>query len=185
MADPHIVERWSAHCIHHEEEVPNNIFETLLGRTADFHGRLILSFTTLQGWTPLVNSLLKGAETVRTRYSELLQRELPIEQVSANWPDCRIHYFWSERTPFIDYKELVRTYSKQPLETKLARLYGIPSKSFEGRFPKSSRETNVIEHEKIPFIAAQKINATRYFICDPGGLNHWAGLWERVREGGR
>ena len=185
MADPQIFEGWSAHCIHLEEEVPESIFTTLLGRTADFHGRLILTFTTLQGWTPLVNSLLKGAETVRTRYSELLQRELPIEQISANWPDCRIHYFWSEKTPFIDYRELVRTYSKQPLEVKLARLYGIPSKSFAGRFPKFNRETNVIEHEKIPFIADPTINATRYFICDPGGSKPWVGIWAGVDTQGR
>ena len=64
MADPQIFEGWSAHAIHLDEEVPENIFNTLLGRTVDYHGRLILTFTTLQGWTPLINSLLKGAETV-------------------------------------------------------------------------------------------------------------------------
>jgi len=146
MADPQIFEGWSAHCIHMDEEVPESIFNTLLGRTVDYHGRLILTFTTLQGWTPLINSLLKGAETVRTRYSEILQRELPVEQVSANWPDCRIHYFWTQDSPFIDGKELIRTYSKQPQEVKLARLFGIPSKSFEGRFPKYDHQVNVIEH---------------------------------------
>ena len=185
MADPQIFEGWSAHCIHLEEEVPNNIYETLLGRTVDYHGRLILSFTTLQGFTPLVDSLLKGAETVKTRYSELLQRELPVEQVSANWPDCRIHYFWTQDSPFIDGQELVRTYSKQPLETKLARLYGIPSKSFEGRFPKFHRETNIIPHEKIPFIADPSLKATRYFVCDPGGSKPWVAIWAGVDKQGR
>ena len=185
MADPQIFEGWSAHCIHLEEEVPNNIYETLLGRTVDYHGRLILSFTTLQGFTPLVDSLLKGAETVKTRYSELLQRELPVEQVSANWPDCRIHYFWTQDSPFIDGQELVRTYSKQPLETKLARLYGIPSKSFEGRFPKFNRETNIIPHEKIPFIADPSLKATRYFVCDPGGSKPWVAIWAGVDKQGR
>tara|TARA_Y100001973_G_scaffold104566_1_gene174793 strand:+ start:529 stop:2217 length:1689 start_codon:yes stop_codon:yes gene_type:complete len=184
MADPQIFEGWSAHCIHLEEEVPNNIYETLLGRTVDYHGRLILSFTTLQGFTPLVDSLLKGAETVRTRYSELLQRELPVEQISANWPDCRIHFLWTQDNPFIDGQELVRTYSKQPLETKLARLYGIPSKSFEGRFPKFNREVNVIEHEKVPFIADPSINVTRYMICDPGGSKPWAAVWIGVTSDG-
>ena len=185
MADPQIFEGWAAHCIHADEEIPENIFTSLLARLTDFKGRLILTFTTLQGWTPLINSLLKGAETVRTRYSELLQRELPVEQISANWPDCRIHYFWTQDSPFIDGKELMRTYSKQPLETKLARLYGIPSKSFEGRFPKFSRETNVVEHSKIPFIADPSINATRYFICDPGGSKPWSAMWVGVIPDGR
>ena len=185
MADPQIFEGWAAHCIHADEEIPENIFTSLLARLTDFKGRLILTFTTLQGWTPLINSLLKGAETVRTRYSELLQRDLPVEQISANWPDCRIHYFWTQDSPFIDGKELMRTYSKQPLETKLARLYGIPSKSFEGRFPKFSRETNVVEHSKIPFIADPSINATRYFICDPGGSKPWSAMWIGVIPDGR
>jgi hypothetical protein len=185
MADPQIFEGWAAHCIHADEEIPENIFTSLLARLTDFKGRLILTFTTLQGWTPLINSLLKGAETVRTRYSELLQRDLPVEQISANWPDCRIHYFWTQDSPFIDGKELMRTYSKQPLETKLARLYGIPSKSFEGRFPKFSRETNVVEHSKIPFIADPSINATRYFICDPGGSKPWSAMWVGVIPDGR
>ena len=185
MADPQIFEGWSAHCIHLEEEVPNNIYETLLGRTVDYHGRLILSFTTLQGFTPLVDSLLKGAETVRTRYSELLQRELPVEQVSVNWPDCRIHYFWTQDSPFIDGQELVRTYSRQPQEVKLARLYGLPSKSFEGRFPKFHRETNVIPHEKLSFIKDPSVNVTRYFICDPGGSKPWVAIWAAVDSQGR
>jgi hypothetical protein len=184
MADPQIFEGWSAHCIHLEEEVPNNIFETLLGRTVDYHGRLILSFTTLQGFTPLVNSLLKGAHTVKKKYSKLLDRELPIEQVSANWPDCRIYYFWTQDSPFIDGDELIRTYSQQPLEVKLARLYGIPSKAVEGRFPKFNRETNVVPHEKIPFIQDDTRAVTRYMVVDPGGSKPWVCIWAGVMRDG-
>ncbi len=139
QADPQIFEGWSAHCIHMDEEAPEQIFETLVGgRTVDYHGRVLLTFTTLQGWTPLINSLLKGAETVETKYSDLMGRELPIEQISTNWPNCRIYYFWSEMSPFVDYNELIRTYSKQPQEVKLARLYGIPSKAMEGDSPSST-----------------------------------------------
>ncbi len=185
MADPQIFEGWSAHVIHMDEECPQNIFETLVGgRTVDYHGRVILTFTTLQGWTPLINSLLKGAETVESQYSELMGRELPLEQISHGWPDCRIYYFWSEMSPFVDYKELIRTYSKQPQEVKLARLYGIPSKAMEGRFPKFNRETNVIPHERIPFIADPGLKATRYFVCDPGGSKPWVAIWAGVMRDG-
>jgi len=185
MADPQIFEGWAAHCIHADEEIPENIFNTLLARLTDNHGRLILTFTTLQGYTPLVNSLLKGATTVRSKYSALMDKELPTEQVSANWPDCRIYYFWSQMSPFVDADELVRTYSKQPQEVKLARLFGIPSKSFEGKFPKFQRETNVIEHSKIPFILDPSVSVTRYFICDPGGSKPWVGLWAGVTKDGK
>ena len=184
MADPQIFEGWSAHAIHCDEEVSEAIFNTLLARLTDFSGRLLLSFTTLQGYTPLINSLLKGAETVKTKYSSLLDRELPIEQVSANWPDCRIHYFWSEMSPFVNANELIHTYSKQPLEVKLARLYGIPSKAVEGRFPKFNREVNVIPHEKIPFIQNDGVPVTRYFVADPGGSKPWVCIWAGVMRDG-
>ncbi len=184
MADPQIFEGWSAHCIHCDEEVNDKIFETLLARTTDFHGRLLLTFTTLQGWTPLINSLLKDAETVESRYSELVGKELPVEQVSKNWPDCRIYYWWTEDTPFVDSAELVRTYSSQPLEVKLARLYGIPSKGFHGRFPKFSRETNVVKHEDVPFIRNPEQPVTRYFITDPGGSKPWVCVWAGVTRDG-
>ena len=184
MADPQIFEGWSAHAIHCDEEVSEAIFNTLLARLTDFSGRLLLSFTTLQGYTPLINSLLKGAETVKTKYSSLLDRELPIEQVSANWPDCRIYYFWSEMSPFVNSNELIRTYSKQPLEVKLARLYGIPSKAVEGRFPKFNREVNVIPHEKIPFIQNDGVPVTRYFVADPGGSKPWVCIWAGVMRDG-
>ena len=184
MADPQIFEGWAAHCIHADEEIPENIFNTLLARLTDNHGRLILTFTTLQGYTPLVNSLLKGATTVRSKYSALMDKELPTEQVSANWPDCRIYYFWSQMSPFVDADELVRTYSKQPQEVKLARLYGIPSKAVEGRFPKFNRETNVIQHEKIPFIQDDTRKVTRYMVVDPGGSKPWVCIWAGVMRDG-
>ncbi len=98
MADPQIFEGWAAHAIHADEEIPENIFNTLLARLTDNHGRLILTFTTLQGYTPLVNSLLKGATTVRSKYSELMDKELPTEQVSANWPDCRILFLVTDES---------------------------------------------------------------------------------------
>jgi hypothetical protein len=184
MADPQIFEGWSAHAIHCDEEVSEAIFNTLLARLTDFSGRLLLSFTTLQGYTPLINSLLKGAKTVTKKYSKLLGRELPIEQVSANWPDCRIYYFWSEMSPFVNANELIRTYSQQPLEVKLARLYGIPSKAVEGRFPKFNRETNVVPHEKIPFIQDDTRAVTRYMVVDPGGSKPWVCIWAGVMRDG-
>lgn len=184
QADPQIFEGWSAHCIHLDEEVPEAIFNTLLGRTVDYHGRLILTFTTLQGWTPLINSLLKGAETVKTRYSEIMGRELPTEQICKNWPNCRIYYFWTEDSPFIDGKELINTYARQPQEVKLARLFGIPSKAVEGRFPKFTRETNVVPHETIPTIADPTVPSTKYFVTDPGGSKPWVAIWASVLDDG-
>ena len=185
LQDAQIIEGMTAHCIHLEEECPARLFETLLARVADYHGRIVMTFTTLQGWTDLVSSLLRGAETVKSRYSEYLGMELPVEQVSANWEGCRIHYFWSEDNPFFDSKELRKAYSKQPLEVKQARLYGVPTKIFQNKFPKFNPHVNVVKHGDIPFIADSEEKVTRYMVCDPAGSKPWVMIWVAVDRDGR
>ena len=185
LQDSQIIEGMTAHCIHLEEECPARLFETLLARVADYHGRIVMTFTTLQGWTDLVSSLLRGAETVESRYSEYLGMDLPVEQVSANWEDCRIHYFWSEDNPFFDSKELRKAYSKQPLEVKQARLYGVPTKVFQNKFPKFNPHVNVVKHGDIPFIADSEEKVTRYMVCDPAGSKPWVMIWVAVDRDGR
>ena len=184
LQDSQIIEGMTAHCIHLEEECPAKLFETLLARVADYHGRIIMTFTTLQGWTDLFSSLLRGAKTIETRYSEYLGMDLPIEQESANWEGCRIHYFWSEDNPFFDSHELRKAYSKQPLEIKQARLYGVPSKVFQNRFPKFNPHVNVVKHGDIPFVKDPTEKVTRYMICDPAGSKPWVMIWVAVDQEG-
>lgn len=185
LQNAQVAEGFNAHVIQMDEECPLKLFETMIPRTSDFHGRIILTFTTLNGWTPLVNELLKGAETVRTRYAPTEGRELPVEQICKTWYDTRIYYFWSQDNPFIDNDELIRMFRDRPQEERLARLYGIPSKSDAGKFPKFQKHTNVIEHEEIPFIADPENNpVTRYFVTDPGGTKPWVAAWFGVTKDG-
>jgi hypothetical protein len=165
------------HLIHADEEIPYKLFETLFGRLGDYHGRLLLTVTTLQGYTPLVNDLLKGAETLETRYAPLVGKELPVLQRSKSWPDTYIHYWWTEDNPFIDSHEIVRSYENRPINDKLARLYGIPAKSHSNQFPKFSRTSNVIPHHDIPFIKDPESNVTRFLGVDPGDGKPWVCLW--------
>lgn len=184
LADSQVAEGWNAHLIHLDEEAPLKLFETMIPRLTDFHGRLILTFTTLKGWTPLINELLRGAETTKTRYTSLLNMDLPIEQTCKAWDSCKIFYWWTEDNPFIDSNELVKMYKNRPLEEKLARLYGVPTNSQYGRFPSFKRNVNVIPHNNIPFIKNPTIKATRYFITDPGGTKPWVAAWFAVTQEG-
>jgi len=185
LQDAQIIEGMTAHCIHLEEECPARLFETLLARVADYHGKIIMTFTTLQGWTDLVNGLLHDAVTVRTRYSEYLGMDLPVEQLSANWEGCRIHYLWSEDNPFFNWEELRKSYSKQTLEVKLARLYGVPKKTYHNRFPKFNPHVNVVKEEELPWVVDPEAKVTRYMICDPAGSKPWVMIWVAVDENER
>jgi len=185
LQDAQIIEGMTAHCIHLEEECPHRLFSTLMARVADYHGRIVLTFTTLQGWTDLVSSILRGAETVKSRYSEYLGMDLPVEQVSANWDNCRIHYFWSEDNPFFDSGELRRAYGKQPLEVKQARLFGVPTKVFMNKFPKFNPHLNVVKTKDLPWVKDADEKLTRYMICDPAGSKPWVMIWVAVDSGNR
>jgi hypothetical protein len=182
LMDAQMVEGLKAHAIWGDEEMPARLFDTLMARLTDYRGRMFLTFTTLQGWTDLVSSLLQNAETLESRYSDYMGMELPVMQRSKQWSNCAIYYFWSEDNIFIPHDELFDSYQGQPLEVKLARLYGIPSKSFHSRFPKFNPETNVIPHETIPFVKDASVDVTRYQSVDPAGGKNWTAIWLGVTE---
>lgn len=75
-----------------DEECPQKMFETLVYRTVDYHGRIILTFTTLTGWTPLVQDILGKTKTLVSRPVPEWAREklghgtLPIMQESLSRP---------------------------------------------------------------------------------------------------
>jgi len=56
--DEQVAEGFKAHAIFCDEECPQKFFETLLFRTIDYDGKIFLTFTTLQGWTPLIQDIL-------------------------------------------------------------------------------------------------------------------------------
>lgn len=172
------------HLIHWDEEIPHKLFETLFARLGDYHGKMLGTVTTLQGYTPLIMDLLKGAETLEVRYAPLVGKELPILQKCKTWPDTYIHYWWTQDNLFIDAEEIVRAYVNRPVADKMARIYGIPARSQHNKFPKFSREVNVVKHEEIPFIEDPNEKVTRYFVTDPGGSKPWVAIWAGIVESG-
>ena len=184
LLDPQVFEGMKGHCFWLDEEVPKSLFETLLARLTDYRGRAILTFTTLQGYSDLVGSILYGAKTLERRYCEYMREDLPVMQESKSWKNCAIYYFWSEDNVFIPHEELYDTYKGQPSEVKLARLFGIPSKSMDSRFPKFDPIINVIPHDEIPHIKNPKHDITRFQIVDPAGAKNWTCIWIAVDKRG-
>lgn len=189
--DPNTAESFKAHMLWYDEECPLDLFKTGHYRTLDYNGRIILTFTTITGWSPLVQSILGKARTIEKRWAPLLNRELPIVQeamFSGDVPQAYIYYFWTEDNTFIISPEEVRKeMAGKPKEEILARAYGIPTKSVAGVFPGFgfSRETNVIAHDEIPFIkdkanGTNKYPVTRYMGIDPGGSKNWFMVWLAV-----
>lgn len=182
--DSQVAEGWNAHLIWGDEEMPQKLFETLQYRIVDFNGRIMLTFTTLNGWTPLVADICSRKKVLRKRYSSLMKREIPYAEESLSRVGTRIYYFWTEDNPFIPTKTFLKDLSGRPDEEKLARAHGIPTKANFVKFTKFDETVHVIPHEKLPWLAggddteAFSKSFTRYFGCDPaGGDKNWFILW--------
>lgn len=183
-ADSKVAEGFKTHLIWADEAMPVGMFETLTYRTTDYHGRMLLTFTTLEGWTPLVQDLLGKVKTLEWRYSKLLKRKLPILQESISRKGALIHYFWTEDNPFLDTQEFLRKLEGRPEDEILARAHGVPVKSASAVFTKFDRNVNVVKHEDLPFVKNPNYKVTRYMAIDPGGAKNWFMLWVAIDVAG-
>lgn len=198
--DAQIIEGFKAHIAWCDEECPQKMFETLQYRMVDYHGRIILTFTTLNGWTPLVQDILGKTKTLKTRevpewaVPKLGRIQLPIMQESLSRPGTVIYYFWTEDNKFIDTSDFIAKIKDRPKDEILARAFGIPTKSVAGVFPGFNKEINVIPHEKLPWLPANlktdkkgnpvPYKVTRYMSIDPAGSKAWFAAWVAIDAGG-
>jgi hypothetical protein len=182
--DEQVAEGFKAHLIWGDEEMPHKLFETMLPRLWDHHGRLVMTFTTLQGWTPLIQDVLWRATSVETRFSDLVNANYPTVQDSRSRDGARIFYFWTEDNPFIDAGYFRETLRARPREEILARAYGVPSKSATSRFPKFSREANVVKKEDLPWVKKAEAKVVRWHSLDPAGSKAWFMCWVAIDENG-
>lgn len=198
--DAQIIEGFKAHVAWCDEECPQKMFETLQYRMVDYHGRIILTFTTLNGWTPLVQDILGKTKTIKTRevpewaVPKLGRSQLPIMQESLSRPGTVIYYFWTEDNKFIDTSDFIAKIKDRPKDEILARAFGIPTKAIAGVFPGFNKEINVIPHEKLPWLPANlktdkkgnpvPYKVTRYMSIDPAGSKSWFAIWVAIDPSG-
>lgn len=178
--DPNTAESFKTHLVWLDEECPQALFDTMLYRTIDYHGRIVLSFTTIGGWSPLIQKILGRTRTLKKAYAPLVGRELPIVQESLSNPDTCIYYFWTEHNAFLGDESFIKKIKGKPRDEILARAYGIPTKSIAGVFSGFSKELNVVKHEDLPFVKDPKYAVTRYMAIDPGGSKNWFMAWVAI-----
>lgn len=164
------------HLIWCDEDVPFGLFKKLIGRPlTDYHGKLVITYTMLDGYTELVGNLLENAKTLEWRWSERMQKKLPIVQQMTNQPDGYIFNFWTEDNPFIDAEELWKVIKFQSEAEQLTKFYGIPARLNQSKFPKFDLNVHVIDPEKVP-----TLDVTRYHVVDPGANKNYAMIWAAV-----
>lgn len=193
--DPQTAEGWWAHLIWCDEEAPAKLFETLQYRLMDARGRMILTFTTLQGWTPLVSDIMSSTKTIEKRRSPILQREIQTVQDSRKHAGLRIYYWWTIDNPFVPGEDFANDIKGMGNDIILARLHGIPTKTSNSPLPKFDEAVHVIKHEDLPWLKERRtadgkhllpaVPVTRYHAIDPSGAKPWAQIWAAVDPAGK
>ena len=142
------------------------------------------TWTPIFGYTETVRQMLQGAKTLRNRPAELLNGELvPILQQPKK-KNAKLFYFHSDQNPYGGYERTKRELEGEKREHILIRAYGVPTKSATGKFPRFSREHNIVKHDELPFIKDPGYAVTRYLVIDPAPVKPWSMCWIAVDAAG-
>jgi phage terminase large subunit-like protein len=185
--DPSTIEGGEIDMAWADELVPLDVLETLRFRLVDRNGKLAVTFTPVQGWSPTVADYLSSAKTIVDADAELLpQRDaagqvsgyekVPVEQINPkNRP---ILYFHTQSNPWAGWTRMKTELQRESREKVLCRAYGVPTKAISGRFPLFNDKVHVIKHADVP-------HGTRYHWVDPASGRNWFMLWTVHDTAGR
>jgi phage terminase large subunit-like protein len=166
-----------------DELVPIDFLETLRFRLLDRNGVLIVTFTPIEGYSPVVKDYLTGARTVTAVDAELLPKfkddkgekiltgyeQVPLIQLGRK--DRPIIYFHTKDNPWAGWERMQTELRNETKEKILCRAYGVPTRSINNRFPLFNDRVHVIKHDWIP------TTGTRYQFIDPCSGRNWAMIW--------
>lgn len=158
-----------------------DMLDRLYLRLASRGAKLVVTFTAKDGLTETVRYYLDGAVDAQKRTTSVLkdihnleEREIPYVQENKR-KKTGIVYFHSADNPWSGYEALkTQCAARNDVAYTLTALYGVPSKSSLGNFPRFGPH-NIVPHENI-----DQQNLTRYMCIDPGQNKNWFIVWVGV-----
>jgi len=166
-----------------DEMVPPDVLDTLRFRLVTRGGKLIVTFTPLEGYSVSVKQYLEGARVIKSLPAPLLPQnkvlvsgcpkgQMPYILECAK-PGRFVICFFTECNPWAGYDNLVKQLSGATESDIKCRAYGWPTKMIAGAFPKFG-DVNIITDTEIP------AEGTNYLLADPHGARNWFMVWVRV-----
>jgi hypothetical protein len=169
-----------------DELVPQDWIETLRYRLVTRSGKMILTFTPITGFTPVVKDYVAGCRIKKTRFADLLPETQNVPGIpKGHMPyiaECSkgsanviwFHSILNRYSPFEQIKLALR--GRGPYEVKI-RAYGWAESLAGSQFPRFG-EANIIPVDQIPQ------EGTNYMAVDPAGSRNWFMVWLRIDEHG-
>lgn len=158
-----------------EYYMDETLIKRLYRRCADFDAKILTSFTPLDGYTPLVNTVLSGATTLKVLGASLLNKDMPYV-IQPKKPTSVAVFFHTERNPFTNFQRLKNDLADASEEEVMTVAYGYPVSSIKTLFPLFSEQVHVVD--KRPNLS--KSRHTLYQVVDPAGRRSYSALWASV-----
>ena len=182
--NPQVVEGSEIDLCWVDELCPASWIETLRFRLATRQGKLIVSFTPIEGYTLTVKQLIAGGEVTEAREAELLPgKNLPgVEEgkmpyiMKTRRPRSHAIWFFTKANPYNPYEELVKRLDGSSTCDIMIRAYGYATATVGNAFPRFC-EKHVVEPDSIPDSNAN------FMVVDPAGARNWFMLWAREVDG--
>ena len=161
-----------------DELVPYTWIQTLKYRLIDRMGKMVVSFTPIEGYTPTVKEAMSGHVVTKWRpcdKSVMPEGRMPYMGRTRNGD--AIMWFFSEDNPYVSWKHFKKTALAGKSSTeKEIRAYGYVRNPISGKFPRFG-DKHIVKRDQIP------VSGTNYLVVDPtGGDRNWFMLWARVDD---
>lgn len=168
-----------------DELVPLEFIEALTFRVGrDRPMKVILTFTPVTGYTPVVAKYVAGARIVETRKADLLPQDRVLVKhcppghmpyvLKCDNPNAAALFFHWGMNPYGAFAEVAKKLEGAPIEKKKIRAYGWADKLIGAALAEYD-EHHRITREQFDAIAKQGV--ARYCVIDPAGTKNWFIKW--------
>ena len=179
--DPTTLEGANLDLIWLDELVPYTWVTTLRYRLIDRKGKMIISFTPIEGYTPTVKEAMAGHIVTKWKPADpavIPEGRMPYIGKTRNGD--AIMWFHSQDNPYVSWSHFKKAALQGKTKTeKEIRAYGYVRNPIIGKFPRFG-EHHIIKPDQVPK------RGTNYLCVDPtGGDRNWFMVWARVDDAGR
>jgi phage terminase large subunit-like protein len=169
-----------------DELVPLDWLETLRYRLVTRNGILLITFTPVTGYSPVVKDYVSGCKFKQALKAELLPGKVNVPGIpvgsmpftaAAFGKRAGIVWFHSSLNPYSDWGNMKRTLEgRSDYEVKI-RAYGWADSLTGSQFPRFG-DVHLVAPERVPK------DGTNYMVIDPAGARNYFMLWCRVDKDG-
>ncbi len=183
MQDIKVVEGGEVDYVWCDELVPADWLETLRYRLVTRNGKLLVTFTPIQGYTQVVKEFISTSRIKEWKVSELLPNNNVIGVPRGHMPyraegiygkhGCV--WFHSKLNPYNNWERMCQTLSGRSTNEIKIRAYGWADQTAGSQFPLFG-DSNIFTESVTELVP----DGTNYMVADPAGARNWFMLWARV-----